>query len=188
MLQKLPHAVGRMLSGMRPGLEKIVSARTDFARVPSSIEVTSAAFADFAELPAQYTADGEGTSPPVQWKNLPELTRSVVLIVEDADAPMISPLVHAIAWSIAPATEGLEEGNLAGASDVALMGNNSYLKPRWLPPDPPPGHGMHRYAFQVFALDAAPKLAVHPGRRAIAHAMRGHALARGLLIGTYQRA
>jgi len=176
-----------MLAGMRPGLEKIVAARTDFARVPSSIQVTSAAFGDFGALPHLFTEDGDGTSPPIAWKGLPELTRSVVLIVEDADAPMPSPLVHAIAWSIAPATEGLQEGALAGASDVALMGNNSYLKPRWLPPDPPPGHGLHRYAFQVFALDAAPKLAVHPGRRAIVQAMRGHALARGLLIGTYQR-
>lgn len=188
MLEKLPNVVGRMLRTMRPGLEKIVAARPDFVRVPSSIEVTSAAFGDFAEIPAQFTADGEGTSPPIAWAKLPELTRSIVLIVEDADAPMISPLVHAIAWSIAPDTQGLDEGGLAGGSDVALMGNNSYLKPRWLPPDPPPGHGLHRYAFQVFALDAAPKLAVHPGRRAIAHAMRGHALARGLLIGTYQRA
>jgi phosphatidylethanolamine-binding protein (PEBP) family uncharacterized protein len=97
------------------------------------------------------------------------------------------PLVHAIAWSISPTTSALPDGALAGHSDTALLGQNSLLRPTWLPPDPPPGHGMHRYAFQVFALAAPLKLAVHPGRRAVMQAMVGKVLARGLLIGTFER-
>ena len=57
-----------------------------------------------------------------------------------------------------------------------------------LPPDPPPGHGPHRYCFQVFALDAAPKLHGSPIRTQVAHAMKGHVIAKGLLVGTYERA
>ena len=67
------------------------------------------------------------------------------------------------------------------------MGRNSYLRPSWLPPDPPPGHGPHRYAFEVFALDTAPDVFGAPGRSHIFEIMRGHVLAKGCLIGTYER-
>ena len=187
MLEKLPQAVGRALRNVRPGLEKIVAAHRALAGVPCSILVTSPAFSDFEAIPTSFTADGPGTSPPVAWSKLPDNTRSVVLIVEDADSPTPQPLVHAIAWSIAPTVDSLPDGALAGRADTALLGQNSYLQAKWLPPDPPPGHGMHRYAFQVFALDAPLKLVVHPGRRAVVSAMIGHVLARGLLIGTYAR-
>ena len=187
MLQNLPHAIGRALQGVRPGLEKIVAARPEHSRAPSSIRVTSPAFGDFGPIPQSFTADGAGNSPPIAWEDVPAEARALVLIVEDADSPTPQPLVHAIAWSIAPTTDVLEDGALTGAGDAALMGTSSNLKARWMPPDPPPGHGMHRYAFQLFALDTALKLSVHPGRRAITNAMRGHVIARGLLIGTYAR-
>jgi phosphatidylethanolamine-binding protein (PEBP) family uncharacterized protein len=57
----------------------------------------------------------------------------------------------------------------------------------WLPPDPPPGHGVHRYVFQVFALAAGEPLSKAPGRKEVATAIRDRALAKGCLIGTYQR-
>ena len=187
MLEKLPHAVGRALRTVRPGLEKVACARKELIRAPYSIVVTSPAFGDFETIPMTFTADGTGTSPPIEWSNVPMATRSLALIVEDADSPTPQPLVHAIAWSIGPEIRAIPDGALAGRSDTALLGQNSFLRPIWLPPDPPPGHGMHRYAFQVFALDAPLQLAVHPGRRAVMQAMRGHVLARGLLIGTYER-
>ncbi|MEO7338654.1 MAG: YbhB/YbcL family Raf kinase inhibitor-like protein, partial [Caldimonas sp.] len=56
------------------------------------------------------------------------------------------------------------------------------------PPDPPPGHGVHHYAFQVFALDAsAPPFSDTPGRDEVLEALRDHAIASGCLIGTYER-
>jgi phosphatidylethanolamine-binding protein (PEBP) family uncharacterized protein len=66
-------------------------------------------------------------------------------------------------------------------------GRNSYLQAGWLPPDPPPGHGVHRYAFQLFALAAGPAFDGTPGRDAVVEALQGRALASGLLIGTYER-
>ena len=57
----------------------------------------------------------------------------------------------------------------------------------WLPPDPPPGHGVHRYAFQLFALDVAPTFSATPGRDEVIDALRAHAIASGLLIGTCER-
>ena len=67
------------------------------------------------------------------------------------------------------------------------LGRNSYLQASWLPPDPPPGHGVHRYAFQVFALEAGARLEGEPGREAVLEAIRERGLASGCLIGTYER-
>ena len=67
-------------------------------------------------------------------------------------------------------------------------GRNSYLQASWLPPDPPPGHGVHRYAFQLFALDgSAAAFSETPGRDEVLEALRDHAIASGCLIGTYER-
>ena len=78
-------------------------------------------------------------------------------MVEDADAPTPHPLVHAIVVGLEPGDGALAEGALDSADHDGSglqAGRNSYLQARWLPPDPPPGHGVHRYAFQLFALGA----------------------------------
>ncbi len=67
------------------------------------------------------------------------------------------------------------------------LGRNSYLKQSWLPPDPPPGHGVHRYAFQLFALAGGATFSEAPGRDELATAVRDYAIASGCLIGTYER-
>ena len=46
---------------------------------------------------------------------------------------------------------------------------------------------MHRYVFQVFALEAAADFDGEPGREAVLEAIRDHGLASGCLIGTYER-
>jgi len=90
-----------------------------------------------------------------------------------------------------PAEDGaLPEAALPSADNEGTgvhTGRNSYLQAAWLPPDPPPGHGIHRYAFQIFALDAAPAFSASPGRDEVMDALRAHAVASGLLIGTCER-
>lgn len=190
MLGKLPEAIGHALQGQRAGLEKLLFNRIDLRRGTALIEVASLAFADHAPIPMQYTADGEGTSPPLSWRGVPQNAVSLVLIVEDADSPTPEPLVHAIAVNIDPGQDGFAEGDLREECSHGLpvdLGRNSYLRQAWLPPDPPPGHGVHRYAFQVFALGAGPHFSHAPGRDELANAIREHALASGCLIGTYER-
>jgi phosphatidylethanolamine-binding protein (PEBP) family uncharacterized protein len=88
-----------------------------------------------------------------------------------------------------PGREGLAEGELnsSDADGRVHVGRNSYLMSGWLPPDPPPGHGPHRYAFQVFALLPGDPFSGKPGRDALLDAIRERALASGCLIGTYER-
>jgi Raf kinase inhibitor-like YbhB/YbcL family protein len=186
MLEKLPAVFGRALSRIRPGLGKLACHRGALVTVPPLIVVTSPAFADHEPIPRDYTADGAGTSPPVDWAGIPPGTHSVALLVEDADSPTLSPLVHAIAWAIDPLADGVAEGGI-GRARIARLGKTSAFRTGWMPPSPPRGHGTHRYGFEVFALDCIPDLGDAPGRRALLHALRGHVLARGLLVGTYAR-
>lgn len=190
MLEKLPHAIGAALRGVRPGLEGTIAAMPGIAGAPDTIRVTSPAFADGNPIPARYTEDGDGLSPPLAWSGIPPEARSVVLAIEDADSPTPHPLVHALLPSLPPGDGALAEGALprdGDPDDAPPMGRNSFLGAEYLPPDPPPGHGPHRYVIQVFALDIAPVFGGHPGRGAVVEAMRGHVVARGQMVGTYER-
>jgi phosphatidylethanolamine-binding protein (PEBP) family uncharacterized protein len=73
-------------------------------------------------------------------------------------------------------------------SGAAAVVKNSFFKAEFLPPDPPSGHGPHRYAFQVFAIDQPLAFDDEPGRGALIEGMRGHVLAKGCLTGVYERA
>ena len=190
MLEKLPDTIGHALQEVRAGLDKIAFNTLGHRRGMGTIKLSSLAFADHAPLPSRYTADGEGRSPPLHWTGVQPGTVSLVLLVEDADSPTPHPLVHAIAVDLPGADGGLHEGVLAHGEDegdAVHTGRNSYLRTAWLPPDPPPGHGVHRYAFQIFALGAPHAFSATPGRDEILDALKAHAIASGLLIGTCER-
>lgn len=190
MLEKLPEVIGQALQGVRAGLDNIVFNTLGMREGMASIALTSAAFADHAPLPRRYTADGEGVSPPLQWTGLPAGAASLLLIVEDADSPTPNPLVHAIVVNLAADSGALAEAAIPSQGNEGAglhVGRNSTLQAAWLPPDPPPGHGVHRYAFQLFALGSVPELSDTPGRDEIVDALHGHAIASGLLIGTHER-
>lgn len=191
MLEKLPDVLGHALRHQRAGLDKIAFQQIDLRNGMAAISLRSLVFVDHGPIPRQYTADGDALSPPLQWSGVPPQARSLVLIVEDADAPTPQPLVHAIAVDLEPGDGALAEGALKspdhdGDADLKT-GRNSVLRAAWLPPDPPPGHGPHRYAFQLFALAGDVAFSDTPGRDEVLQALREHAVASGLLIGVYER-
>ena len=187
MLEKLPSFVGKTFARFRPGFDLIMSERAGIVTVPSLLVVDSPAFVNGRSLPERCTADGEGISPPLRWFGIPPKARSLILVVEDCDSPTPLPLVHAIATGMPPSIHELAEGALHEHDGAPLLGKNSYFKATWLPPDPPPGHGTHRYVFQMFALDYTPQFEGHPGRSLILRALDNHVVARGQVIGTYKR-
>jgi len=190
MLEKIPSAVGRALRSARAGYDKVVSEQAAFAGVPQSVDLESPAFEDGGSIPPRFTADGEQISPPLAWRNLPEETQGLALIVEDADAPSNEPLVHLLAWDLPPELELLPEGEFKSPRHAGLdevLGRNSYLQTAWLPPDPPSGHGPHLYVFQLFALRRKLAFDHAPSRGAVVEAMTGHVLAKGVLVATYER-
>jgi len=190
MLEHVPHWLGNAMRGLRAGADKLVIAAPELGSGFMTLDLTSPAFANGARLPVRFTADGEGVSPPLLWRDPPAGTTALALIVEDPDAPAPQPLVHAVVWGIAADTRRLEEGAIAadgaGRPDRDV-GRNSYFREGWLPPDPPTGHGPHHYAFQLFALAGPLDPGSSPGRAAIVEAMAGKVIAAGLLVGTYAR-
>ncbi|MDB5705199.1 MAG: hypothetical protein JWN66_2315 [Sphingomonas bacterium] len=191
MLEHIPAWLGGMLHNVRAGHSKLVAVDPDLGEPGAVIDLSSPAFADGARLPERFTADGAGVSPPLLWGEPPEGTRGFALIVEDPDAPALSPLVHALLWGLPADERRLAEGAILpdgdGGADGRDVGRNSYLSQGWLPPDPPTGHGSHDYVFQLFALSDVAALDANPGRSAIVAAMAGKVLGLGLLVGTYSR-
>jgi Raf kinase inhibitor-like YbhB/YbcL family protein len=189
VLEKLPETIGRALGHKRAGIEKILFHSDRRPQETGRIEIRSAAFSPAAPLPRRFTADGAGISPPLSWRNVPAEAVALALVVEDADSPTPEPLLHAVVVDIDPREVRFVEGIFSGPpeADLENPGRNSYRMLGWRPPDPPPGHGVHRYAFQVFAFAAAGPLSTSPGREELAAAIHKHSLGRGCLIGTYQR-
>jgi hypothetical protein len=175
---------------MRAGAEDLLVANTALTGANASIQVSSPAFGYNQPLPRRYTADAEGISPPLQWAGVPTDATTIVLLIEDADSPTPLPVVHGMVWDLPGVDGSLPEGALASTTaepSSAAMGKNSLFRATYLPPDPPPGHGVHRYVFELFALDEMLRFDSPPGRHALARALSGHVIAKGLLIGTYAR-
>jgi Raf kinase inhibitor-like YbhB/YbcL family protein len=191
MLEHVPSWLGHALRGLRAGAGKLAIAQPGLGAF-GTLTLSSPAFADGARLPERFTADGAGVSPPLLWSGVPQGTALLALLVEDADTPALVPLAHAVVWGLPARSVRLAEGAMArdgvGSAEGGDVGRNSFRGEGWLPPDPPTGHGVHRYVFQLFALGgemAGPGQS--PGRSAVIEAMAGRVLAAGVLTGTYSR-
>lgn len=153
------------------------------------LTLRSSAFGSHAPIPRRYTTDGEDLSPPLEWTEIPEGTRSLALIVEDPDAPdPANPqrtFVHWIVYDLDASLPGLEEGSSAHLPAGAQHGTNDWGRADWGGPCPPIGE--HRYIFRLYALDTRMMLR-HPTKARLLEAMDRHMLASAELVGTYRRA
>jgi Raf kinase inhibitor-like YbhB/YbcL family protein len=175
--------IGKAIAPIRAGADKLASAKLGLPAMQNqTLAVSSSAFSEGGAIPVAYTADGGGFAPPIAWENVPASARSMVLIAEDPDAPMPKPFVHWLVYSLPAAV-----GSLESAPAFGREGKNTMMKPGYTPPAPPAGHGPHHYHFQVFALDTILELEGGIGRSALLDAMRGHVLAWGETVGTYER-
>ena len=152
-----------------------------------TLKIESTAFAPGGEIPIRYTGDGEDVSPPLSWSGVPANTKSLVLIVDDPDAP--DPAAPKMVWvhwllhNIPPSVTGLSEG-VKSLPVGTGEGLNDWKRTGYGGPLPPIGR--HRYFFKLYALDETLKLAATPTKDDLVEAMQGHILAEGTLIGTYQ--
>ena len=150
------------------------------------MKVESSAFGMNGSIPLQFTAEGDDIAPPLSWEKPPEGTKSIAIIVDDPDAPNPDApertWVHWVVTGIPATTTSLKGGN--SLPDGAAMGTNDWGNRAWGGPNPPIGR--HRYFFKVYALDIALDA---PGitKLELVAAMKGHILAQGELIGTYEK-
>ena len=148
-----------------------------------SFHLKSPAFEHDQPIPKAHAQEGANSSPPLVWDDVPEGTKSLVLVVEDHDAP-IGTVTHWVVFDIDPGLRELPEG--LGA-DQARQGLNDMGHANYDGPKPPKGHGPHRYHFRLAALDVASlDFSGEPASNDVKKAARGHVLAEIELIGTYE--
>src|SRR5215471_19584835 len=158
----------------------LLAVVTAIAAGEARIKVTSSAFHEGGNIPSKFTCDVSDTSPPLQIAGVPSGAKSLVLIVDDPDAPG-GLFTHWLAWNIPPQTGSIAEG----IAPRGAQGANDFGKSGYRGPCPP--LGTHRYSFKIFALDRELELGSGAKRSQVDAAMKGHVIAQGELIGRYAR-
>jgi Raf kinase inhibitor-like YbhB/YbcL family protein len=152
------------------------------------LTLTSSAFTHEGEIPTKLTCEGDDRSPQLAWSGLPAGTESLVLIVDDPDAPDPKApkmtWVHWVLYNLPVASSGLGEGiRPSNLPDGTLEGINDWKRTGYGGPCPPIGR--HRYFFKLYALDSTlPDLGA-PTKGALLKAMEGHVLEHTELMGSY---
>ena len=83
-----------------------------------TMNITSSAFNHNGSIPRVHTCEGKDISPPLSWSSAPSGTRSLVLIVDDPDAPdPAAPRMTWVHWVLynLPANSGAEPATAAPA-------------------------------------------------------------------------
>lgn len=154
------------------------------------VKILSSKFGENEQIPVKYTCDGENINPPLEFQDIPEGTASLVLIVDDPDAPS-GDWVHWLVWNIDPNIRKIPEN---WHENQVVEGMTSFGKPGFGGPCPPASpakrgelSGIHRYFFKLYALDKIADLPATVVKHDLLKAVENHVIAQAQLIGLYSR-
>jgi len=150
-----------------------------FAAGGAKMKITSSAFQEGGDIPSKFSREAGNVNPPLRIDGTPENAKSLVLIVDDPDAP-VGLFTHWLVWNIDPKTTEIPEKSLPKG---AAQGTNDYPNLGYGGPQPP--SGTHRYYFKIFALDQTLDLRSGAKRQELEKAMNDHIIAQGQLMGRY---
>ena len=145
------------------------------------MRLTSSAFEHQGEIPHKYTCDGGDVIPPLQISEVPEGARSLVLIMDDPDAPIEGSFVHWVGWNISPDTTEITEGE----APAGVEGSNNFGRIGYGGPCPP--SGQHRYVFKLYALNKELDLAEGVEKADVEASIEGSVIDSATLMGLYSR-
>lgn len=145
------------------------------------MNISSPAFVHQQKIPSQYTCSGDNISPPLQFGNVPQEAKSLVLIVDDPDAPS-GTWAHWVVYNIAPNISEVRENSIPdnGIEATTSFGNTGYGGP--CPPS-----GEHRYFFKLYAINTLLNLPEDANKQIVEEAMQGHIVGQAELIGLYSK-
>ncbi|MBS3096895.1 YbhB/YbcL family Raf kinase inhibitor-like protein [Candidatus Woesearchaeota archaeon] len=144
------------------------------------MKLTSTAFAHNSTMPSEFTCDGQDLSPPLTISDVPSNAKSLVLIMDDPDAP-VGIWDHWVVFNIPPSTKEIPKGT----EPKGTAGKNSWGRTGYGGPCPP--SGTHRYFFKLYALDSELNLPEGSAKKELEMTMQGHILAKAELMGNYKR-
>lgn len=146
------------------------------------MKLTSSAFKNGEAIPIVYSCDGENASPPLEISEIPAGASSLVLMIDDPDAPG-GKFIHWLFWNLKPVEQEIKknqkpEGAIEGLNELGKHGFVSFCPPT----------GTHVYLFKVYALDIILPANPNLNKKQIRELMEGHILERVILRGYYERA
>jgi Raf kinase inhibitor-like YbhB/YbcL family protein len=162
-------------------LEPAGAPEVSVPKTMGQLKLKSPAFPDQGKIPSKYTCDGEDVNPCLEISGAPETAKSLVLIVDDPDAPG-GDWVHWLVWNIAPETAQIMENSVPSG---AIQGKTDFGKSQYGGPCPP--SGTHRYQFKLYALDTILDLPSSTAKKDLERAIKGHILDQAVLTGLYSR-
>ena len=143
--------------------------------------ITSSVFKHNSKIPSKYTCDEENINPPLEFSDIPKETKSLVLVVDDPDAPS-KTWVHWIVYNIDPSTTKIEENSVPRE---ALQGTTDFGKPGYGGPCPP--SGTHRYFFKLYALDTILDVPNGLTKQQVLEKVKDYVIEEAELVGLYSR-
>ena len=169
------------LSPAQPAYQQTVSHASSAA-----FTISVASLNPGSALPDVYTCKGASESPEVEWDGIPSGTKSLVLMLDDPDAPN-SRFTHWIVYNIPPVPGelGQAQPNVKVLDNGAQQGDTSAGSRGYYPPCPPVG-ATHRYVFRLYAVDMD---ITQPtaDRDSIDWALTGHTIAETKFTTTFKR-
>lgn len=147
----------------------------------SKVSLTSSVFKHEENIPKKFTCQGENINPELNIENVPEETKSIVLIMDDPDAP-VGTWDHWIIWNIEPNTTKIPENSIP---ENSVVGKNGWGRNDYGGPCPP--SGTHRYFFKLYCLNKKLDLSKDSKKKDVEKAMKGNIVSETVLMGKYKK-
>lgn len=161
--------------------QKHTDQNEKFEKVKEGNMKLTTVFAHKENIPSKYTCDGEDAAPDLTISDIPKDAKSLVLIVDDPDAPM-GTWVHWLVYNIPVTTTKIDAKNLP---KEAKQGMTDFGRVGWGGPCPP--SGTHRYFFKLYAVDKVLDLPDGAPKSQLEQAIRDHIIEKSELVGLYKR-
>ena len=142
------------------------------------MKLTSPAFAEKLPVPVKYTFKGPNVSPPFEFLEVPKDAKSLVLIVEDLDSD--KHWIHWLVYNIPAEASFFDEGKIP---EGAVEGMCSSGKSGYEGPCPTDFSGIHRFTFNLYALDTILEVPADADVNVIRNEMNNHVIQMAELVG-----
>lgn len=145
------------------------------------MRLKSPAFEDGTPIPSTFTCNGENHNPPLEFFDIAPEAQSLVLIMDDPDAPM-GTFTHWMIWNIPPQTSKFDEGLIPDGCEEGInsAGGRGYMGP--CPPS-----GTHRYFFKLYAINKRLTVSFNITKEELENEIRSALIGKAELMGTYQK-